>query len=227
MALRNKRNEALKGAMVSEEVIASKIARVDAQKAAATQKRGNRTTPVARQLRDLDNDGVHRRNSSDRQLDSRDEIERDSELPTQFREAKRLDAPPPRPGFVQRWVTYRIGSAEDEENFDSMLEEGWRPVRRTAVKRVHELAFSSNGPRGQYYVKRGLILMELPEELKVQRDRHFRMLNKRQNDGVDKNMFKVNNRVMPLLQPERSTRSTHKARRGRLEAAPDEETAEA
>lgn len=222
MALRNKKQEQLRGDLVSDEVIAAKLERANAARAQATQKRGNRTTPVTRQVRALDNDGVHRRNSSDRQLDARDTIERDSELPTQYREAKRLDAPPPRPGYAQRWVTYRIGSAEDEENFDSMLEEGWRPVRRTAVKKVHELAFSSNGPRGQYYVKRGLILMELPQALKVARDRHFKELNKRQNDGVNRSLFKVDNRVMPLLQPERSTRSTQKARRGRLEAAPDE-----
>lgn len=226
MAARNRRGEALRGNLVSDEVIAAKVAHAALDKATKTQKLGRRTTPVTRQLRGLDNDGVHRQNSSDRQLDSRDEFERDTEAPTVFREAKRLDAPPPRPGMSQRWVTFRIGSPEDEENFDSMLEEGWVPVRRTAVKKAHELAFSSNGPRGQYYVKRGLILMEIPTQKKVERDRHFRALNKRQNDGVNQSMFKVNNRVMPMLEPVRNTRTTLRARRGRLEAAPDEEVAE-
>src|ERR1700679_1482557 len=110
MALRNRKNEAIRGDVVSDEILASKISRANAQKASATQKLGKRTTPVTRQMRGLDNDGVHRLNESDRQLDSRTTIERDSELPTQYREAKRLDAPPPRPGMVQRFVTFRIGS---------------------------------------------------------------------------------------------------------------------
>lgn len=223
MAIRNQKNERAQGAVVSDEVIAASVRRAAAVKSAATQKRGKRTTPVTRQTQTLaDRESLHRANSSDRQLDSRDEIERDSELPTQYREAKRLDAPPPRAGYVQRWVTFKQNSSEDQENFDSMLEEGWRPVRRSAVKKAHELAFSSNGRLGQYYVKRGLILMEVPEKLKIQRDRHFAGLNKRQNEGVDRSMFRVDNRVMPLLQPVRKTQASLRARRGRLEAAADE-----
>lgn len=223
MAIRNsKRKEREGGDLLSAEIIAEKVALASRVNAKRTQKRGMRTTAVSRQLEGLDNDGVHRLNESARQLDSQDLIERDSERPTQYREAKRLDAPDPRPGMSQRWVSYRKGSAEDEENFDGMLEEGWIPRKRMSVKRGHELATSTQGPLGQYYVKRGLILMEIPTQRKVERDRYVRGLNKRQNDGVDKSMFRVENRVMPLLRPERSTRATVRARKGRLEAAPDD-----
>lgn len=223
MALRHKKQEKVLGDIVSAEVIAERIKLAAANRAAKTQKRGKTTSASVRQLRDLNNDGVHAQNDSDRQLDGTDLIERDSELPTQFREGKRLDAPPPRAGMSQRWCAFRKGNEEDQENFDTMLEEGWSPVRRSKVRKaLHELASSSQGSLGQYYVKRGMILMEIPLKLKVQRDRYFRDLNKRQNDGVNRSMFKVNNRIMPLLQPERSTRASMQARRGRLEVAADE-----
>jgi hypothetical protein len=221
MALRHKKRERIEGDIVAAEVIESRIKAAERARADKTQKMGRRTT--ARNMNATGNDDVHRLNDSDRQLDAQDHIERDSELPAQFHEAKRLDAPPPRPGYAQRWCAFRKGSEEDQENFDTMLEEGWRPVRRSKTRRaLHELAASSQGTLGQYYVKRGMILMEVPEKLKIQRDRYFRDLNKRQNDGVNKSMFKVNNRIMPLLQPERSTRASLRARKGRLEVAEDE-----
>lgn len=212
----------VEGDLVAPEVIAAKVRQVETARGAATARRRNKTTPISRQVEGLDNDGHHRRNESARQVDARETVDRDSEMPTQWRSAKRLDAPPPRPGFRQYWARYRADSAEDAEVFDEMLEEGWRPVARSRVRKVHELTANSHGKYGQYYVKRGLILMEIPERIYVQRERYFREQNRAQNKGVDRTMFKLQNRYMPLLRPERSTQVTTRARRGRLEPAGDE-----
>lgn len=214
----------IRGDAVSDEVIAAHVQRNERARGRAETVRREKATPKAKQTHAVENDNVHTANESARQVDARDEIDRDSEVPTSWRPPSRLDAPPPRAGFRNRWCRYRAGNDEDAEHFEELLDEGWRPVKRSRVRRVHELTASTHGKNGQYYVKRGLILMEIPEELEIQRERYFRHQQKQMNRGVDQNLFKLNHRVMPMLQPKRSTRVTTMARRGRLEdAVPGEE----
>ncbi|HSV90908.1 MAG TPA: hypothetical protein VLH80_07395 [Nitrospiraceae bacterium] len=215
------------GDEVADEIIAASVKRAEKAKARAQTVRREKITPKAKQTHAVDNDNVHTANESDRQADSRTEVDRDSEVPTSWRLPSLLDAPPPRPGMCNRWVRLKAGSEEDVEHFEAMLEEGWRPVKRSRVRRAHELTASTHGKYDQYYVKRGLILMEMPEKLQIQRDRYFKQQQKDMNRGVDRNLFKINHRVMPLLQPERSTRVTTTARRGRLDDAIPGDEAEA
>lgn len=217
----------IRGDAVSDEVIAASVKRAEAAKDRAQTVRREKITPKRRQTHAVHEVDVHADNESARQVDARTEVDRDSEVPTSWRLPSRLDAPPPRPGYKHRWIRYRSGNEEDAEHFEEALDEGWRPVKRSRVRRVHELTASTHGKYGEYYVKRGLILCEIPETLEIQRARYFNKQQADMNRGVDRNLFKINHRVMPLLQPERSTRVTTRARRGRLEVAGDEmETAE-
>lgn len=207
----------IRGDIVADEVISAHVRRTEGARARAQTQKRERITPKAKQTHAVENDNVHTANESARQVDARDEVDRDSEIPTSYRPANKLDAPPPRAGFRDRWCRYRSGNEEDVEHFEQLLEEGWRPRKRSRVRQVHELTASTHGKYGQYYVKRGLILMEIPEDLEIQRSRYFRQQQKQMNRGVDENLFRLTNRVMPLLQPRRSTRVTTVARRGRLE----------
>jgi hypothetical protein len=215
------------GDLVSEEIIERSVKRAEGAKARAQTVRREKITPKRKQTHAVHESDVHEDNESARQADSRTEVDRDSEVPTSWRLPSLLDAPPPRSGMVNRYVRMKAGSDEDAEHFEAMLEEGWRPVKRARVKRVHELTATTHGRYGQYYVKRGLILMEMPEKLQAQRARYFRDQQKMMNSGVDRNLFKINHRVMPLENPERSTRVTTRARRGRLEDSVPGDEAEA
>lgn len=218
------RTERVEGDLVAPEIIASAVQRANANKAQALRNKQQRRTAPRKQTHAIENEDVHTDNDTDRQLDARSEVERDSELPSSWRQPNRLDAPPPRAGYKNRWVAYRSGSSEDAEHFEEMLEEGWRPVKRARARRVHELTATTHGKYGQYYVKRGLILMEIPEKLFVQRKRFYDGQTKKLTRGVDETMFRLNNRFMPLMQPARSTRVTTRARRGSLEASvPDDD----
>lgn len=222
VAARNKPKASIEGELAGAEVIEQAVKRAEAHKSQA-----QRTKQVKAKANPhgVDHD-PHRANASDRQVEHT--VERDNDMPTQWREPRRLDAPPPRPGYVQRFVRFRSGSEEDAENFEEMLEEGWRPRKRSSVRKVHELTANTHKQHGEYYVKRGLILMELPEKLKVQRDRFYATQRENMLKGVDRTMFKLNHRVMPLLTPERSTSVTQRARRGALESmVPGDEQAEA
>jgi hypothetical protein len=218
---RNKPKARIEGELASSELIASAVQRAEAKRAQA--QTAKQVKAKTRPTHAVD----HNPHRASTQTVSHD-VERDNDMPTQWREPRRLDAPPPRPGYVQRFVRFRSGSEEDAENFEEKLEEGWRPRKRSSVRKVHELTANTHKQHGEYYVKRGLILMELPEKLKIQRDRFYASQRENMLKGVDRTMFKLNHRVMPLLTPERSTTVTQRARRGGLEnMVPGDEQAEA
>ena len=54
----------------------------------------------------------------------------------------------------------------------------------------------------------GLLLCKAPLEKMKKREKHFQEVSDRQIEGVDHNYLRQNDPRMPLLQPERSTRST-------------------
>lgn len=217
----------IRGDAVSDEIIAAHVTRADKAKARAQTVKREKATPARKQTHAVHADDVHTANESARQADSRTEVDRDSEVPTSWRLPSRLDAPPPRPGYRNRFVRFRNGNEEDAEHFEEALEEGWRPVKRSRTRQVHELTATTHGKYGGYYVKRGLILMEIPETLEIQRERYFKKVQADMNRGVDRNLFKINHRVMPLLQPERKSRVSTVARRGRLDDAVPGDEAEA
>jgi hypothetical protein len=213
--------------LASPELIAAAVKRAENARARAHTVKREKVTPQARQTHAVNNENVHDSNDTDRQLDARHNIERDSEQQTSWVPPSKLDAPPPRSGYANRWVRFRAESAEDAEHFEEMLDQGWRPIKRASVKKVHELTASTHGKYGQYYVKRNLILMEIPEKLALQARRYYAKQQSAMNEGVDRSMFKLQNSVMPLLQPRRSTRVSLSARRGRLDAnVPGEEVPE-
>lgn len=217
------------GAVMSVEEIELATERADRARAEATRVKQQKRTAPRKTTHHVDNDDVHTDNESARQVDARSEIDRDSELPSSWKQPNLLDAPPPRAGMTNRWVRFRAENAEDAEHFEAMLDEGWRAVKRASVRRVHELTSTTHGKYGGYYVKRGLILMELPTELAVQRKRYYHKQLADQNRGVDKSLFKLNRTggsVMPMLHAERRSSHSTTARRGRLEeAVPGDEPA--
>lgn len=203
-------------------IIGRSLKRQSAKQAKKVNTAKRKRTPAHKQTHHVGNEDVHVENQSARQIDQRDEIDRDSELPTSWRRPSQLDAPAPRPGYVQRWVRYRTGNQEDADNLDKMLDQGWRPVKRSAASRVHELTADLRGKYGQYIVKRGLILMEMPEKLAAERNKHYRNKLRQMTQAIDRDLFKLHHPHMPLLKPERFSRTTKKARRGRLEALIDD-----
>lgn len=181
---------------------------------AQREKREGKKTAAHKSMHAVNNDDVHSGNNTERQLDSRSEIDRDSEQPRAWKRASQLSAPDPRPGMKQKWVRFKAGNEEDTDNLDRYLEEGWLPRSAENVRKGHELTANAHGKYSKYIVKRGLILMELPEAMAAQRNRHYQKRASRMTEGIDNDMFKLDNRVMPFLKPARSTRVDRNVRRG-------------
>lgn len=203
----------------ADEIIAASLRRAQAKQSHLASAKKRKATPAHKRTHAVDNESVHTLNESARQVDTRSEIDRDSELPVAWVRPSALDAPLKRPGFEQRWIRYKTSNQEDGDNLEKAFAEGWRPVKPARVARGHELTADLKGKYGQYIVKRGLILMEMPENLFNQKKKFYRALQKKMTEAIDRNYFKLNHPAMPLLQPSRSSRVTTTARRGRLEDA--------
>jgi hypothetical protein len=204
-------------------IIASALTRQAKKKAAAKEAAKRGKARGNKPIHAVDNT-PHMQNNSSRQVDGVDTIDRDADVATQWRRPSNLDAPDPRPGYVQRWVRYRSGNVEDTENLEKAMDQGWRPRERTTEKRGHELTAKTSGTYGKYYVKRGLMLMEMPLKLAQQRNAFYEKKLQQMTKSVDVEMMRENNTVMPLLAPERKTRTTRAAKRGSLEASiPDDD----
>jgi hypothetical protein len=203
-------------------IIATALKRTQ-QKAAAAKKAANKRG--TKSLHGVDNDTI-RGNASSRQADGVDAIDRDADAGFIWKRPSNLDAPDPRPGYVQRWIRYRAGNVEDTDNIEKMMDQGWRPRDKSTSKAGHELTARTQGQYGKYYVKRGLMLMEMPVKTMQQRNAFYRNKLLTMTKSVERDLLKENNRVMPVLQPENKTRVTSKARRGNLDASiPDDDEA--
>lgn len=214
-----KRTVRLTGEQIeANEVLELARKRVEEKKAAAVLAKRKKATPRHKTRHAVENEDVHSGNSTARQVDSRSEVDRESEQPRAWTRSSQLAAPTPRSGMKQKWVRFKAGREEDTDNLDRYLEEGWSPRKAESVRKGHELTSNSQGKYAQYIVKRGLILMEIPEHMAAQRNRAYQRKADRMTEGIDQDMFKINNRVMPLMQPKRSTRVDKNVRRGaRLE----------
>jgi hypothetical protein len=197
----------------NEKAQAEKIAKAKAKRASGS-----------KPIHGVNNNSVHTSNASSRQVDGVDTIDRDSDMPTQWKRPSNLDAPPPRDGYIQRWVRYRSGNAEDIDNLEKAMDQGWRPVEKSTKKTGHELTARTQGQYGKYYVKRGLMLMEIPEKLAQQRNAFYRKKLRVMTESVDRDLLKDNNAIMPVLAAEKRTRVSTTVRRGSLDRAiPDDD----
>lgn len=222
MSAASKKSKPVSAAVAKSDVsmIASSIRRAnDQQKESARQSKMRKKTARSDSTHNLDNEGVHDLNSPARQASKRTLVSRDSDLPTTWVRPTNLTAPPPRAGYVNRWIRFRTGSDEDKDNLDKSMSQGWRPIPKSKIGKGHELTANLEGKYGQYVVKRGLILMELPEDLWQQRRDYYADKQNKMTESIDRNLLRTLDRRTPAWGNERRSSVSRKARRGRLEGA--------
>lgn len=118
-----------------------------------------------------------------------------------------LPDPTPVPGWTFRWIrTGSLGTA-DNSNVSMRFREGWEPVR---IEEVPELQVMSDvGTRFEGCVEvGGLLLCKAPEEKMAARQKYYREQAENQMAAVDERFMGENDPRMPLLKPDRQTRTT-------------------
>ena len=118
-----------------------------------------------------------------------------------------LPDPDPRDGWVHRWIRTSTLGESDNTNVSRMMREGWQPVKSEDYP---ELQLQSDvGSRfvGNIEVG-GLLLCRAPKEKMDQRNDYYQNMAENQMQSVDNNFLRENDPRMPLMKPERSTRTT-------------------
>jgi len=118
-----------------------------------------------------------------------------------------LPTPEPRAGMKFRWVrTVALGQA-DMTNVSRRFREGYVPVKATEFPELHIM--SDIGSRFPENIEvGGLLLCAIPTELAEDRTQGQAAEARTQMDAVDQNYMRQSDPRMPVLAPERSSRTT-------------------
>ena len=141
---------------------------------------------------------------TDRSHDTREDFVRedDSWVPSSV-----LPTPDPQDGWIFRWIrTSTLGHA-DNTNVSKKFREGWTPVRAEDHPELKVMPDLNSQFKGNLEVG-GVLLCKAPEEKMRARTKHFEDVAQRQMESVDSNYMRENDPRMPLLRPEKSTRTT-------------------
>ena len=115
----------------------------------------------------------------------------------QWRPANLLEAPQPREGYVQRWIATSILGQDTPTNVAKRMREGWKP---RDPKSVNEPNFATldHGKFAGYIGMEGMVLCEMPVEMKKQRDDFYRKRTENLQRSVDYDLNKVEKPGNPI-----------------------------
>lgn len=108
-----------------------------------------------------------------------------------WRRPTSLDAPPPRPGMVQRWVRMTHRDGQDTINWSGKFREGWKPRTPDTLPREFVHLTGAQQGSGSLITIGGMVLCEMPERTLQQKRAYIRELNRRQELSVSTETDKV------------------------------------
>ncbi|MCW3977873.1 MAG: hypothetical protein NWE77_08070 [Candidatus Bathyarchaeota archaeon] len=138
-----------------------------------------------------------------RSSESREKRQRPSDS---YVPASVLPIPEPKDGWVYRWVrTSSLGNA-DNTNVSQKFRDGWEPVLASDHPELEVMSDIGSRFEGNIEIG-GLLLCKAPEEQMKKREEYYQQMASQQIDSVDNNFLRENDPRMPLLNPERRTRT--------------------
>jgi len=103
--------------------------------------------------------------------------------PVHWIDPSTLDAPPPRPGYVQKWG--QIGVLDEAKmKVRKNVREGWRPRPADTVPAEFAYGTMSDSRFAGAIVVGDLCLMEMPEKISAQKRKHRDSLRQRQLSSI-------------------------------------------
>jgi hypothetical protein len=118
-----------------------------------------------------------------------------------------LPSPEPRDGITFRWIRTSTLGNTDNTNVSSRFREGWTPVRKEDHPDLHIVSDIDSRFQDGIEVG-GLLLCQLATEQVEARVEAQLQAAQSQMDAVDNSYLKQSDPRMPVLAPERSTRSS-------------------
>lgn len=116
-----------------------------------------------------------------------------------------LEAPPARPGYAQKWV--RVGSMgkDDATNVARKFREGWKPRTADSVPKSFPVPRITQGTWAGCIMVEGMLLCELPKELRDKRAAYFKRQTDRMTEAIDQELAQAGTAKTPIQKAERST----------------------
>jgi len=139
-----------------------------------------------------------------REVESRENEGRPSDS---WKPASVLPVPDPQDGWVFRWVrTSSVGNS-DNTNVSQKFREGWIPVRSEDHPELKVMSDIGSRFEGNIEIG-GLLLCKAPAEDVERRREYYDRMAQTQMSSVDNSFLRENDPRMPVLNPERSSRTT-------------------
>lgn len=98
-----------------------------------------------------------------------------------------------------------MGNA-DNTNVSQKFRDGWEPVLASDHPELEVMSDIGSRFEGNIEIG-GLLLCKAPEEQMKKREEYYQQMASQQIDSVDNNFLRENDPRMPLLNPERRTRT--------------------
>lgn len=116
-----------------------------------------------------------------------------------------LEAPPPRAGFVQRWIRVGMFGVDDPTNTARKTREGWRPRSADSVPKGFHLPTISHGQWAGCIGVEGSLLCEMPVQLADKKKAALKDKTDGITEALPTELQKHSHSSMPITQ-ERSSR---------------------
>jgi len=127
-----------------------------------------------------------------------------------WRPVRKLETPPPPPGYTYRWIRESMLGSEDRSNVSRRVREGWELVRGTDLPPEWQLPTMDNGRHEGVIYNEGLLLAKIPNETVEERRAYYEDRNQQAKESLDNNIFnetRADGRYVKY-DPQRDTRVT-------------------
>ena len=125
-----------------------------------------------------------------------------------------LDAPSPRPGYVQRWIATSIQGKETPDNVYKRMRAGWNPRPADTVKDKRYPTINHGQWAGSIGIE-GMILCEMTEEKHKSMKAYYNGKNESQNESISNDLDALGRTGGMAIQQNRQSSTS----RGRLPSA--------
>lgn len=115
-----------------------------------------------------------------------------------------LEAPPARPGFVQRWIRVGTNGKDDPTNTARKFREGWKPRPASSVPASYHSPTIQHGKWSGCIGVEGMLLCEMPEKLRVKRNEHYRNKTDQTTNAIAQELQRQSRPGMPITQERNS-----------------------
>ena len=136
---------------------------------------------------------MSKKDKTSRALETRTKTER----PKEYKPPSSLDAPPAPDGFRHRWIRAESLGFNDQKNIHGRLRSGYELVRADEYK-DSDYPIVMDGKYAGVIGVGGLLLARIPEELAKARIDYQRKLTEGQDESVETDLLKDQDKRMPI-----------------------------